>query len=98
MQSEILDVKKDKEELESRSEERLRVTNMQRENVQKLLDETLQQKLHNERESEQLQQTLQTEVDDLSLEVQQVLNITFHPDIDFAFSSVSSFTTSILLL
>ena len=98
MQSEILDVKKDKEELESRSEERLRVTNMQRENVQKLLDETLQQKLHNERESEQLQQTLQTEVDDLSLEVQQVLNITFPPDIDFAFSSVSPCTTSILLL
>ena len=77
------EVEKEKEELESRSEERLRVANMQRENVQKLLDETLQQKLHNERESEQLQQTLQTEVDDLSLEVQQVLNITFHPDIDF---------------
>ena len=94
----MIDVKKDKEELESRSEERLRVANMQRENVQKLLDETLQQKLHNERESEQLQQTLQTEVDDLSLEVQQVLNITFHPDNNFTFSSVSPFTISILSL
>ena len=82
----MLEVEKEKEELESRTEERLRVANMQRENVQKLLDETLQQKLHNERESEQLQQTLQTEVDDLSLEVQQVLNITFHPDMCVCFA------------
>ena len=82
----MLEVEKEKEELESRTEERLRVANMQRENVQKLLDETLQQKLHNERESEQLQQTLQTEVDDLSLEVQQVLNIMFHSDMCVCFA------------
>ena len=93
----MLEVEKEKEKLESRTEERLRVANMQRENVQKLLDETLQQKLHNERESEQLQQTLQNEVDDLSLEVQQVLNISFHPDIDFAFL-LRSFTMYLTII
>ena len=48
---------------------------MQLENVQKLLDEALQQKLHVEQETEHLQQTLQVEVDELNQEVQQVFTV-----------------------
>ena len=66
-------VEKEKEDLESRNEERLHVASMQLENVQKLLDEALQQKLHVEHETEQLQQTLQVDLDELNQEVQQVI-------------------------
>ncbi len=66
-------VEKEKEDLETRNEERLHVVNMQLENVQKLLDEALQEKSFVEQEAETVQQSLQADIEVLNEEMQQVI-------------------------
>ena len=59
-------------EMEQRNTEHVRVMDMQKENVQQLLDEALQQKCLQEQESEHIQQALQAEIDEVREELQEV--------------------------
>ncbi len=59
-------------EIEQRNTEHVRVMDMQKENVQRLLDEALQQKCLQEQESEHIQQALQAEIDAVREELQEV--------------------------